>query len=226
MRSKTWISPEGIVEPEKGDPKMDKNQYYDAEELKRFKEDPKYLQEHRRVLADRRIRNFKSSMAGSAAQQSADAFYRKTMIERLGDTEKGKEIAQWLLPDFPVGCRRVTPGPGFLESLVQDNVDTLWDNIDRITATGIKTKDGRDIEFDVICCATGFDTTFRPRFPVVGLNGIELAKKWEQNEPECYFGTTVPDFPNYFSKFFHFTPSLLSASQKPTTTLNSNDNVC
>ena len=29
-----------------------------------------------------------------------------------------------VIPDFPVACRRLTPGPGYLEALCEDNVST------------------------------------------------------------------------------------------------------
>ena len=29
-----------------------------------------------------------------------------------------------VLPDFPVACRRLTPGPGYLEALCEDNVSS------------------------------------------------------------------------------------------------------
>lgn len=169
-------------------------------EIQRFQEDPEYLLKHRRHLADRRIMEFKYSMADKKSQGVTYNVFKQSMIARLGDSEKGREIAAWLIPKFPVGCRRLTPGPGFLEALVQDNVTTMWDNIDSVDETGILTKDGQHVDLDVICCATGFDTTFRPRFPLTGKHGIDLAQKWTDGEPECYFGTTVPDFPNYFGE--------------------------
>ena len=198
VRSETWISPKGIIQPRDGGPKVDKHSNYDAEELKRFNEDPEYLLRHRKDLANRRIEEFKGAMAGEEQQKVVSEQFRASMMERLGPSEKGKEIAKWLLPNFPVGCRRLTPGPGFLEALVQDNVDALWNSISSIDKSGIVTVDGKHHEFDAICCATGFDTTYQPRFPVIGRNGVNLAQKWEKFEPECYFGTTIPDFPNYF----------------------------
>jgi hypothetical protein len=30
-----------------------------------------------------------------------------------------------VIPDFAVGCRRLTPGPGYLEALCEDNVRAL-----------------------------------------------------------------------------------------------------
>jgi len=128
--------------------------------------------------------------------------FKKSMEDRLGPSEKGKRIAQMLLPKFPVGCRRQTPGPGFLEALMQDNVDIRWDDIDKITEKGIQLRSGGELELDAIVCATGFDTSFKPSFPLIGRGGLNLAKKWEDEPPEAYFGITIPDFPNYFSMAF------------------------
>lgn len=61
---------------------------------------------------------------------------------------------------------KLTPGPGYLEALVQDNVQFIANDIRRITPTGIETVDGSTLEFDTIVCATGFDTSYRPRIPI------------------------------------------------------------
>ncbi|KAF2111847.1 hypothetical protein BDV96DRAFT_526224 [Lophiotrema nucula] len=200
-RSPTWISPgTGILSPKadgKG-PQMDDAFNYAPEELERFDSDPGYLLQHRRDLAERRIDEFKAHKTDSASYEHVNELFRKSMLDRLGTSAKGLEIAKWLLPEFPVGCRRLTPGPGFLEALVRDNVDSHWNAIDCITETGIKKKDGTLLELDAIFCATGFNTTFQPQFGLVGRSGVNLAKKWEQEEPKAYFSTTVPDFPNYF----------------------------
>ncbi|CZR57488.1 related to monooxigenase [Phialocephala subalpina] len=200
VRSQCWVSPApGINEPTPNDPTMDKSYNYAPEVLERFRSDPAYLQEHRQQLADRRIQNFMRSWAGTDLQQQAQALFAKTMKQRLGDSPKGKQLADILIPSFPVGCRRQTPGPGFLETLMRDNVDLRWDDISKITEKGILTKSGEELEFDAIVCATGFDTSFRPSFPVVGRNDVDLTKKWDDGAPEAYFGIAIPDFPNYFT---------------------------
>ena len=48
-----------------------------------------------------------------------------------------------------------------------------------------------------VVCATGFDVSHRPRFPIVGLNDVDLREKWI-NEPESYISVAAPDMPNYF----------------------------
>ncbi|CAG9953721.1 unnamed protein product [Clonostachys rosea f. rosea IK726] len=197
VRSKTWISPApGINEPTDQDPEMDPEYNFSERTLELFK-DPQVLRSYRAALMDRRINNFKRAMADSDIQAKAQELFRKSMIERLGDSEKGRRAAQMLLPDFPVGCRRQTPGPGFLEALGQDNIELRWDDVECFTDKGILTKSGEEREYDVVVCATGFDTTFKPAFPIIGRNGVDLAEKWE-GRPEAYFGIAVPDMPNYF----------------------------
>ena len=177
---------------------MDGNYNYTAEELEKFRKNPEYLLEHRRDLAERRIDEFKAHLNDDTSHARVNKLFRQSMLDRLGNSPKAQQIAKWLIPEFPVGCRRLTPGPGFLEALVQDNVDTFWNDIECITENGIKRKDGVEIELDAIFCATGFNTTFKPQFRLIGRNGVDLAKKWTVEEPKAYFSTTVPDFPNYF----------------------------
>jgi cation diffusion facilitator CzcD-associated flavoprotein CzcO len=198
IRSKTWISPApGINEPTDQDPDMDADYNFTQETLELFK-DPQVLRSYRAAIMDRRVDNFKRAMADSDIQKKAQELFRKTMSERLGDSEKGRKAAEMLLPDFPVGCRRQTPGPGFLEALLRDNVEMLWDDLESINDTGIKSRGGDDRPYDVIVCATGFDTTFQPAFPLIGRNGINLADKWKLDRPKAYFGIAVPNMPNYF----------------------------
>ncbi|OQO00728.1 hypothetical protein B0A48_13219 [Cryoendolithus antarcticus] len=200
VRTQTWISPApGINEPTANDPEMDKDYNFSEKALDEFK-DPERLREYRAAIMDRRIQNFTRAMADSEVQLQAQELFRKSMKERLGDSPKGRKAAELLLPAFPVGCRRQTPGPGFLEALLQDNVEMLWDDIESVTPDGIRSKQtGEVTEYDVIVCATGFDTTFKPSFPIIGRNGVNLHEKWTQDRPKAYFGFCVPDMPNYFN---------------------------
>ncbi|BCS25444.1 flavin-containing monooxygenase [Aspergillus puulaauensis] len=199
IRSHAWISPApGINEPTANDPDMDEQYNYAPHELNGFKTDLGSCQDHCRNLMDRRIMNFRRTHTASVEQKAAREMFANNMKQRLGDSPKGRALYDMLIPEFPVGCRRQTPGPGYLEALLQENVETRFDDIARFTEDGIRTKTGDELQFDVIVCATGFDTTFKPRFPVVGRNGVNLAEKWTNDEPMAYFGITVPDMPNYF----------------------------
>lgn len=110
------------------------------------------------------------------------------------------EIAETMVPkDFAVGCRRPTPGNGYLEALCEDNVEVISTSIAEITPSGIKTADGVEHEFDVIACATGFDVSWKPAYPTIGREGRSLSEEWK-DIPSTYLSVTVPDFPNYLSR--------------------------
>ncbi|KAL2834389.1 hypothetical protein BDW59DRAFT_178795 [Aspergillus cavernicola] len=200
IRSQAWISPApGINEPTDDDPDTDEHYNYAPHVIEMFKSDPEACLGHCRSLINRRIANFRRTHAASDVQRAARELFTNNMKQRLGDTEKGQALAELLIPDFPVGCRRQTPGPGYLEALLQDNVVTRWDDVARFTPRGIQTRDGSELEFDVVVCATGFDTTFRPQFPTIGRGGVDLTRRWECEPPKSYFGLAVPDLPNYFT---------------------------
>uniref|UniRef100_A0A8H7KCV7 FAD/NAD(P)-binding domain-containing protein n=1 Tax=Bionectria ochroleuca TaxID=29856 RepID=A0A8H7KCV7_BIOOC len=198
VRSQTWISPgPGINEPTANDPEMDDEYNFSEAALELFK-DPQFLRDYRSAMIDRRNVNYKRWFTDSEEQTHAVNLFRESMKQRLGDSEKGRKAAELLLPSFPVGCRRPTPGPGFLECLVKDNVELRWDDIQKITSKGILTKNYHEREYDVIVCATGFDTSFKPAFPIIGRSNISLAEKWTKELPRAYFSVAVPEFPNYF----------------------------
>lgn len=111
------------------------------------------------------------------------------------------DIADIIVPkDFAVGCRRPTPGNGYLEALCAENVNVVSSDITEITPKGIKTKDGVEHEFDIIVCATGFDVSWRPHYPTIGRHGISLGDYWK-DVPNTYLSLGVANFPNYFSEY-------------------------
>lgn len=107
---------------------------------------------------------------------------------------KKPEVMEALEPKWPPGCRRLTPGPGYLEALVEDNVNFVSTKIKRFTPNGIETVDGKLRNVDLVICATGFDTTLKG-FPVVGKGGRELNDVWEPY-PQSYYGIFPPEMPN------------------------------
>jgi hypothetical protein len=69
-------------------------------------------------------------------------------------------------------------------------------HITQVTKSGCVV-DGIEHPLDVLICATGFDTSFRPRFPIIGRDYANLAEEW-QDEPRSYLGLAAHKFPNYF----------------------------
>lgn len=110
------------------------------------------------------------------------------------------EIADAIVPkNFAVGCRRPTPGNGYLEALCSENTEVVTQSIEEITPNGIKTADGVEHEVDVIVCATGFDVSWRPSYPTIGRKCRSLSEEWK-DIPRTYLSITVPHFPNYLSE--------------------------
>lgn len=116
------------------------------------------------------------------------------MKDRLA---QNPEILESLAPSFAVGCRRLTPGPGYLEALTAPNVDFISNKIKSITSNSIRLENGREIPLDVIVCATGFNTNNIPPFPIIGRHGRSLKERFTPY-PETYLSISVDDFPNYF----------------------------
>ncbi|KAK2599056.1 hypothetical protein QQS21_005462 [Conoideocrella luteorostrata] len=165
------------------------------EQHKIMREDPRKYLAYRKKIESELNSRFRFILNGSKEQADARAFAEQAMRSKLGDRE---DIADILIPkDFAVGCRRPTPGNGYLEALCAGNVDVVNGDIVEITPRGIKTRDGTEHEFDVIVCATGFDVSWRPAYPCIGRNGVNMSEYWA-NVPNTYLSLGVANFPNYF----------------------------
>jgi cation diffusion facilitator CzcD-associated flavoprotein CzcO len=119
-------------------------------------------------------------------------------LERFIDDDA---LRQHMMPEYELGCRRVIPTNSYLPALARDGVDVDISGIERITPTGIRTRDGKDIPLDIIVYATGFyaytDMQKALTFEVRGRDGRNLAAEWE-TEIGSYKGITFSGYPNYF----------------------------
>ncbi|CAG9993038.1 unnamed protein product [Clonostachys byssicola] len=191
IRNPTWITPafaEGLAG------KDGANIKYTEQEKKNFAENPEKWLEYRKSIEAKISLEFTSNIMGTKEQKDAQTSATELMIKRLGNDPVLSKI---LIPDFGVGCRRPTPGLGYLESLVKPNVRLVTDHIEEVVPSGIKLKTGEIVEVDVLITATGFDYTWIPRFPIIGRNGINLQDQW-QERPASYMGIGVNNMPNYF----------------------------
>lgn len=122
---------------------------------------------------------------------------QQQMEERMKGISDREILSKLLCHDFRPGCRRLTPGDGYLEAFSNDNATLTFDPIERITEQGIKTVTGGEQQFDMIVCATGFDTSFIPSWKMIGRGGATLEERWKGN-PEAFFAVQVDTMPNYF----------------------------
>lgn len=137
----------------------------------------------------------------SKEQAEAKLYSQNEMKTKLAYNER---LTKALIPEFGVGCRRPTPGNGFLEALGKPNVKVATDAISEIVPEGVKLSTGEVIKIDTFICATGFDISFFPRFKMTGRQGAVLSEQW-RTKPEAYFSLAAENFPNYFSRSLSIT---------------------
>ncbi|KAG5641634.1 hypothetical protein DXG03_004557 [Asterophora parasitica] len=197
VRGKTWLSAPFVrerLDKLTGGDQTVSNYFFTDEDKKKF-EDPVFYKDFRWQLESELNTANSATLRGSALQEGAKIAFREDMEKKLA---KKPWIAKHLIPDFAPCCRRLTPGPGYLEALTEDNVDFVPTHIEKVTPTGIQTVDGKHQDLDVIICATGFDTSFQFDFPIHGRNGVDLSAKFLPY-PKTYLAVAVDGFPNWFS---------------------------
>lgn len=170
-----------------------------SEEQRRFlSENPQKYLEYRKQIENELNQRFKFILKGSDAAKEARAYSEDQMKQKLGGDAR---LVDKIIPkNFNVGCRRPTPAPGYLEALVAPNATIFTDAIASITETGFIDHEGKAYEVDVFICATGFDTSWQPRYPFIA-HGTDLRDLWsdESGGVTSYLSVGVPGFPNHFS---------------------------
>ena len=191
-RSPIWVTA-GFAPAYAG--KQGENFYYSKKTQQKFRDDPEFYLSYCKAIESELNVRFKFYINGSVDAKEAREYSIKEMQKKL---EKKPELMDKLIPsNFGVGCRRPTPGNGFLEALTLDKTTVLTEEIQEITSTGFIDGSGNAHEVDVVVCATGFDTSFRTAFPLlVG----ETDYRYENDEADVqgYMGLSVPGVPNYF----------------------------
>ncbi|KAJ0383354.1 hypothetical protein COL922a_010641 [Colletotrichum nupharicola] len=194
IRSSSWVVG-GFGQRFAG--KNGSNFKYSEEQHEILRNDPKKYLAYRKKIESELNSRFRFILNGSKEQQDARDFAEKDMRSKLAPRP---DLQDLIIPkDFAVGCRRPTPGNGYLEALCKENVNVVSSSIQEITPKGIKTADGTEHEFDIIVCATGFDVSWRPHYPTIGRNGVSLSEYWKET-PNTYLSLTVANMPNYISK--------------------------
>ena len=118
--------------------------------------------------------------------------------EYLAATVKDPALREKLVPDYPVGCKRILISDDYYPALNRENVHLVTSPIDRIVADGVRTQDGVRHPADTLIFATGFETTrFLAPLEIEGLGGRKLQQEWRSGA-EAYYGVTVSGFPNFF----------------------------
>lgn len=117
------------------------------------------------------------------------------MLER---TVPDDELRRRLTPETPFGCKRLVFSSDFIPALTEPHVEVVSSPAEALRARSLVTEDGRELDVDVVVCATGYTAAdYLGQIAVTGEGGRSLHDAWRDGA-YAYLGTAVPGFPNMF----------------------------
>ncbi|RVX71029.1 hypothetical protein B0A52_03394 [Exophiala mesophila] len=199
MRNQFWISPQIPTDEQKLETSDRKaiigRHYYTEDEKKAFRENEDFHLAYRKELESKMGKKFPVFMRGTPDNEMAKKVFRADMAKKIGPGHE--ELLEKMIPTWSPGCRRMTPGEGYLETLAQPHVSTVHEEIVKITPTGLVTASGQEVNVDIIACGTGFETSYVPHFKIVGMGGVVMQEEWKE-ESNIYCSISGPNYPNYW----------------------------
>jgi cation diffusion facilitator CzcD-associated flavoprotein CzcO len=171
------------------------NPPYTDDEKATFRRDPRHLTELRSRLTEL-FDAFANAIvdAESPEMQTLAEACRANLDENVRDPE----LREALRPDYRAACKRLIISPDFYEAIQQPTAELVTAGIERLEARGVRTRDGRLHELDVLVLATGFKTdAFMRPMMVIGRGGQTLERAWAAR-PNAYLSVSIPGFPNFF----------------------------
>lgn len=160
----------------------------------------------------RMLRAFNDLLVNPESNRLAGDFVRDKIRKIVKDPAKAEALCP--KDDVPFGAKRLCVDSGYYETFNRDNVDLVdihSDPIEEVRAGGITLRSGRELAFDVLVFATGFDalTGAVRSIDIRGRGNESLASRWEAG-PTTYLGLAVSGFPNLFLLAGPGSPSVLS----------------
>jgi cation diffusion facilitator CzcD-associated flavoprotein CzcO len=135
------------------------------------------------------------------ATRGIEAYCKAFLRRQVSDPETRRKLT----PEYGFGCKRPSISNHYLRAFDRDNVDLVTEPIERVTAKGALTADGREREVDALVLATGFRLQFDPEnfrvTPVRGRDGFDLADHYERHRLKAYESISIPGLPNHFMIF-------------------------
>jgi cation diffusion facilitator CzcD-associated flavoprotein CzcO len=183
QRTAQWVMPQ-------------ENTEYSSEDRERFERQPERMLGLRNELARRFAENFSDAVVDvDSPQLKVIEDLCRTNLER---SVSDVSLRDKLRPDYRPACKRLIISPDFYRAVQQPNVEVVTEGIEVIEPRGVRTRDGRLVELDVLVLATGFrtDRFIRPT-SVIGRDGLSLSELWSKR-PSAYYSVAIPQIPNFF----------------------------
>ena len=182
QRTAQWIMPQ-------------ENPAYSEAERAEFRRHPALLHRLHEDMA-RLFAGFSNGLvdANSPQMKAIEDACRANLEQSVRDPA----LRERLRPDYRAACKRLVMSPDFYPAIQRPNAEVVSEGIERVEAGGVRTRDGRLHELDVLVLATGFrvDRFMRP-MQVLGRDGLRLDAVWAER-PSAYLSISIPGFPNLF----------------------------
>jgi cation diffusion facilitator CzcD-associated flavoprotein CzcO len=183
QRTAQWVMPQ-------------ENAPYTDEERAAFRRKPEVQRALYRDLSRLFSQSFSNAVvdAGSPQMKLIEEACRANLETQVTDPA----LRERLRPSYRAACKRLVISPDFYRAIQQPNAELVTEGIERVERRGVRTRDGRLHELDVLILATGFraDRFLRP-IEVVGRGGRRLDDLWARR-PTAYLSISMPGFPNLF----------------------------
>ncbi|TCD21355.1 NAD(P)/FAD-dependent oxidoreductase [Pseudomonas sp. IC_126] len=159
----------------------------DPQLLHDLKNDPTYMA---------KVRHFTTAVADAASPEAAQI--EAVCATHLEQSIVDPVLREKLRPTYRAACKRLIFSPDYYQAIQQPNADLVNDGIELIEPTGVRTRDGKLHELDVLALATGFNAhLFMRPTQVIGRGGVSLDEVWAKR-PSAYLSIAIPEFPNLF----------------------------
>ena len=156
IRGPAWVYYRAPPSVHLGRTDPDPNPRYTDEDRQRF-QDPKEHLKHRKAIISNTNKSFYIFMKGENNEKGM-----KAAAEQMANKLQHKpDLCDKLIPKWELGCRRITPGPGYLESFLLPNCSLTNSATARVTDNAIITADGEVFECDVSKCSQAVETVYQ-----------------------------------------------------------------
>ncbi|MCV7300316.1 NAD(P)/FAD-dependent oxidoreductase [Mycobacterium barrassiae] len=124
--------------------------------------------------------------------------FRDIALRTLEAAVPDEELRRRLTPEHPFGCKRLVFATDYLQTLTQSHVEVVSSPAKALRSRSLVTADGRELDVDVVLCATGYAAAdYLGQIDVVGEEFTSLRETWSDGA-YAYLGMAVPGFPNFF----------------------------